>query len=54
MIDASARLSSNSGLIIAGTVLKGEIIKDAEYMYGPDRNGKFRKIKIYGLLRKSI
>ena len=35
--------------MINGTVMKGMIKKDTEMMFGPDRNGNFRTIKIFGI-----
>ena len=35
--------------MLNGTVLKGTIQKGEEYMLGPDQNGKFKAMKVYGI-----
>lgn len=37
------------GLILGGTVLRGEIKLDQQMMFGPDRNGNFRPVVIKGI-----
>ena len=42
-------MTDKLGLILRGTVLKGIFKKNREYMLGPDKNGKFIKVKIFGM-----